>query len=442
LSSIFGSRYLRRYTDPWNLLAFSALTIVIIKPGELFGAGFQLSFAAAIFIMAGMNRMENILRKVKKKYIRNTIALAAVSFAATVGTAPILAYHFGGIPFGSVLWSMIGVPLTGFILLLSPIFIGASFASSLPASILGNALWICLKAFILLVKFSADINFYLWTPDFTFLRVALVYIPLLLFMSGKRHWIWTGLLTANIFIWMSVLKPPSCRLTFLDVGQGNAAVIETPSGKCYLTDAGRSGKNVNSGDHTIIPYLERRGIEEIEVLFLSHNDNDHTGGVDALIRGMKVKQVIVGEGSVFTLDTPLTFKSAGNWMKTDGLLFLFFNPLCLVKDDNDESLVIKVIYQHESLLFPGDITEKRESRLLRFDGLLNSDILLVPHHGSRYSGSREFLDAVSPEYSIISCGKDNEQKTKSAINDIKIFIIFPFDYLRYNILIVLEYFSV
>ena len=407
LTVIFGSRYIRRYTDPWNLLAFSALVIVLFRPGELSGAGFQLSYAAAGFIMAGANRLEIVIRKFRRSYMRNAIALLGVSFAATMGTAPLLAYHFGGIPFASIIGSLIGVPLTGLILLLFPIFIIVSCISEITAYLMGNSLWFCLRALIEAVNSSADLNLYINTPGFTGWQVILVFIPSVLFIIGKRQWLWTALMSANIFVWMSILEPPVCTVTFLDVGQGNAAVVETPSGQFWLIDAGMRWGNRNSGDDTILPFFQKRGISEIEYLFLSHNDIDHTGGVDAVVSRIKVSNAIVGEGSIFPYTFLMLEKRAGEWMKKSGLLLAFYNPGHSSNDDNDESLVFGLNYGDSSVLFTGDISQRKEAELSVYSDLMKSDILQVPHHGSAYSSSMGFLEWVNPIYAAISCGKDN-----------------------------------
>lgn len=413
ISFLFGSRYLNRYVDPWNLLALSALAIVLVKPGELFSVGFQLSFAAAGFILALAGRLYDGIRVLlptlnRSPVLRYSTGLLAASLAASLGTAPFLAYHFGGIPLASIPASLIGVPLTGGLLMVFPLFLAAAAMHSIPAAIVGSALWGGVKLMKSLVRLSAESGLYLPTPDFTGWELLILEIPLLLLILGKRQWLWAGLLTANVFLWKNALEPHKCRVTFLDVGQGNAAVIELPGNNCLMVDAGPAHGRFNTGERVVVPFLEQRGTNRIERMILTHPDRDHIGGAESIHSRFPVDKVLVSPvhpDDIARFDVYPRY--AGDWLKIGGALLMFFNPVNQTGDDNEESLVISLIFQGRRVLFTGDISSRRERELAIFSDMLESDILSVSHHGSKRSSSDDFLKAVSPRWAVISCGRAN-----------------------------------
>lgn len=408
---LFGSRYLNRYLDRWNLLALSALIILLINPAELFSPGFHLSYAAVVFILAALDHWGESLASVLKpagRMIKYSAGLLAASIAATLGSAPFLAYHFGGVPLASIPAGLIGIPLTGVILAVFPLFYLTALVYSSLAAILGNALWAGASFLTALVEISAASGLYIHTLDFSIFHLTLLIIPLLLLVLRRRQWLWAALLTASILVWESVLEPAECRIVFLDVGQGNSAVVELPDGKCLLIDAGPADFRFNAGEKIVAPYLRRRGIDEIDHLILSHPDKDHTGGAGSITEEFDISALdITSAGPFLNGEWATLERRAGNWLKIGGALLLFFNPISSSDDDNEMSIVFALLYGESKVIFPGDIPAKIERKLTAYDDLLKADILLVPHHGSRQSSSTEFLNTVSPRWAVVSSGKRN-----------------------------------
>lgn len=412
-SVFFLSRYFKRYIDPWNLLALSAIIIVLIEPAETVNAGFQLTYAAVAAILALASKwFDFVLEKFpvlrRRKILHYFISLSLASFAATLATAPLLAFHFGGIPLISILGSAIGVPLIALVLILAPLFLLGTIILPPAASLLANSIWLCLFILEYVVKIAAGAGLYYHTPNFGILELILLEITLFLIILSKRQWLWIGFLTANIFIWRGLLEPVKCRLTFFDVGQGNSALIELPFERNILIDTGPGFKNYNTGERIILLHLKRRGIENLDYIILSHDDKDHTAGTEAIMNNIMVDTVLVSEYHNFSSkNAEVQTVSRGDWKKIGGALMVFLNPSVDCGDDNDNSIVLALIFSGSKILFTGDISSHLENELLIGNRLIDSDLLLVSHHGSAYSSTTVFLGAVSPDYSVISAGKDN-----------------------------------
>jgi|GEM_PF-1580822 len=412
ITLFIGSRYLGRWVDIWNLLAFSALIIVLYEPAELFSPGFQLTYAAVGFIIAGSRfwRSEEgkFAKKIRRWYLGKVLidGLSAAFFAA-LGTAPLLAYHFGGIPLSTIPSSIIAVPLVDLTLSVFPLFYIFSFFSEQLTVILSNFLWGCLKVFEWIVEIFSTGWQYLSTPDFDLFTFIAVYCTIVLMLMRKRIWLPAALILLNLLVWRQAFREPPAEITFFDVGQGVCAVATIPPDMTIMVDTGPASRKFNPMEKSVIPYLRQQGISDIDYLILSHNDTDHTGGAEYLLENFQVRQVILGGGfSEFSFPAPVKSNRAGDWLKAGEALLLFFNPFGQ-SEDNEASLVLKLIYGESEIIFPGDINIKTEKQLLHYQELLDADILLTAHHGSKYSSDSNFLKLVTPEWAVISCGRNN-----------------------------------
>lgn len=225
---------------------------------------------------------------------------------------------------------------------------------------------------------------------------------------------------AAVFVWVAVWqgRPGPLKVSFLDVGQGDALLIETPTHKRLLLDGGPN-KGVLSEIGKILPF----GARTIEVVMESHPDKDHIEGLPEVINRYKVGVFIEpGVESDNMIDdlihTLVATKEIPNILARRGmvlnfgdgvkLLILFPNQDVSTWETNDASIVAKLVYGETSFLLTGDSPIKAENILLKFDPtLLDSDVLKAGHHGSRTSSSASYVAAVSPSYAVISAGKGN-----------------------------------
>ncbi len=210
-------------------------------------------------------------------------------------------------------------------------------------------------------------------------------------------------------------KPLS--LIFLDVGQGNATLLQTPKGN-ILVDCGPE-----NAQETLCRKLQARGIRSIKAIILTHPDEDHIGGADLILERFSVEQVLYN-GATEENESFLRFQKTAKQQnipmealdRDDEVLFgaLKITVFCPIdrtaeQTGNQGSLVFRVEYQTVSALFMGDAEESVEEELLQTYGAsgLAATVLQVGHHGSATSSSPEFLAAVSPTYAVISCGAKN-----------------------------------
>ncbi len=205
-------------------------------------------------------------------------------------------------------------------------------------------------------------------------------------------------------------------VTFLNVGQGDSSFIEFPGGKCMLIDA-----SIKSQGEKICNHIAQKGYEKIDYLVATHPHSDHIGGMEDVLSAFEIGTVYMpdAEGtSDMYLDFLKTLKRLGTTVKkaTAGAEFNegdvkveFLSPLRDEYEDlNNYSAVVKITFGEKAFLFTGDAEELVETDLLESGTDLKADVLKVGHHGSSSSTSDAFLDAVSPGYAIISCGKDND----------------------------------
>ena len=203
---------------------------------------------------------------------------------------------------------------------------------------------------------------------------------------------------------------------FIDVGQADCSFIELPNGEEALIDAG----NVEDAQ-TIISYIEGLDVDDIEYMILTHPHEDHIGSAKEIIEAIEVKKVYVPDVSsdsklyentmlaIKNNNIPLEKSKPGQKiLDTFELSFEILAPISMYYSElNEYSIVTKLNYQDTSFLFTGDAESVSELEILRSGCYLDSDLLKVGHHGGRTSSSNDFLQAVTPEFSVISSGTDN-----------------------------------
>lgn len=215
---------------------------------------------------------------------------------------------------------------------------------------------------------------------------------------------------------------------YLDVGQGDAAVISFPDGAHYLIDGGNTWKSSDAGERHVVPYLKWAGIDRLDGIFLSHPNRDHYGGlasvmtaidVDTLYESMDSRRFISENEYMYVLSdlsVPRRLIDRGDVISSGTEKWKIYVLSPYIEDQNtveydeanDYSMVLLVVYGSTKFLFTGDIGSKTERLLVdRYGDLLNGAVLKVAHHGSKYSSSTEFIQTVNPKYSIISVGRFN-----------------------------------
>ena len=437
--------------DIWSTLIFSAFIILAIDPMAMESLSFQLTFLAVTGIIwltpyfqkifpdpSVMFKKNKILRK---SYFYLT-GIFSASLSAMIFLLPVIVNYFYRVSTVTVFSNLVIIPLLGFLILPAGMLaLMVLFVSPFLASLI-------LKAGVSGIHLMMSIMEYLSGLSWVSFRVPvpspfeiLLFYCLLFCIVYFRKWRWVKLGMAvmivltvtDISYWIyDAGFNKKLRVTFIDVGQGNSALIQLPGKKRMLIDGGGfRGGTFDTGKNVVAPFLFRKKILHIDYIVLTHPHPDHLNGLRFIASEFSplwfwcngdntdsdefkelMRIVESGDVDIFAPgDLPQSITVSGVRVET---LYPFNNmilPTANMNDNrsvNNRSLVLRMTYKGKSILFPGDIEGETENRLVEKYGRdLKSDVLLVPHHGSKYSSTTAFLRMVSPEICIISARKGN-----------------------------------
>lgn len=427
---VMTGRVLFRLHDRRNEIAIAAFLILLIQPLYLFHIGFQLSFITVIGLCLAAERMEQKRKKDRTPldWVKESIFF---SFYASLWSYPLVAYHFYAISTVGILANLVILPLSGLLLgfgILSAV-LGLFY---LPAGIFAaGSAYVILQIYEITCTVLLKLPFsYLLVGQPTQLTVLLCYGLLLFYLKwGERKGSWKAAMVFCVALLCTVFENTWFRkentVAFLDVGQGDAAVISTYDEKTYLVDGGgQYGKALgeNTGATVLLPYLEYLGVSKLDGIFLSHPDTDHMTGILEVLEEIpteglyfsaypfaETEELILLKETVAQKRVPLYTIKAGDG-SADGAwecLYPFAETAFLDGDDNHGSAVLRYTYGGTTVLFTGDIANTDEAILLGEKSNLSADVLKVSHHGSNHSSSEAFLTVVDAEEAVISCGENN-----------------------------------
>lgn len=394
-----------------QVLALALLTVVILDPWAVVSAGFWLSFGAvAVLAYAFSGRIAQ----------SGWFKTAAYSqWVVTLGMLPLLLFMFHQASIISPIANAFAIPLISFVV--TPLALIGSF---LPVDALLQLAHAALEVCMRILGWLNHAPNAVWqqhAPPVWTLVPAVFGVLWLLLPSGfpLRYIGFVGLLPMLIMLPAGV-SDGEMKVAILDVGQGLSVVVKTAQ-HAMLYDAGpKSSAQSDAAKRVILPYLQGEGISKLDLLMLSHDDIDHTGGSETLLTNFSVSTI----SSSFEFASPNfnTKSSHGlceagqNWV-WDGVRFEVLHPASLSPEaaDNNRSCVLRVSAKTGSVLLSGDIEKEAEQQILEnmsADSVLASkksasiktDVLVAPHHGSKTSSGVEFVAAVAPKLTVFTNG--------------------------------------
>lgn len=444
----------RKTKSPSTLLGAAALMILVLDPLQLFTISFQLSFCAVagiLFVLPALNRYILPGNPSPKKLrilhtpLRWLTAMILVSLVAILVTAPLSILSFHRIaPVGIIANIAVEPLLCLWTLPLGIVSIPASYFSPEIAEWLLKLGTFGIDGAVLLVKFFSSLPYAtIWLASPPTILIFIYYFGLVAIFLPINHSIKSLFISCLLFLASALcMFIPSLPITtklrgdtqlsqvsFLDVGQGSATLFQLKSGEKILVDGGGSSfSKVTVGERVIGPYLWQYGIKRLDMLIITHPDSDHYNGLQFVIEHFRPKTIWTRSFEEVAEDFNSLLKSAqagGAKLDVptagDKLNFGSDSIECLYnfsqsqktvafntkRDQENAGIIFKACLSKECILLPGDIDTEAEKHLTNLSLNLRSTTLLAAHHGSKNSNSVEFLDAIAPDYLIVSAGRNN-----------------------------------
>lgn len=443
LTAYGASTWFRREIDPVSALALACFFLLLIQPTLIYQTGFILSAVGVLGIVAFYPLMKEVFPLPHGTRVSGWVSpvehLLAdgvrVTIAVSFLVVPLQFYYFHQVNMLSPIGNVLGAFLAGPVVVGSLFAIGASLFSLPLANILGAATALLARGLMAVIEIIGDQNWAIVRiPQFPHVAVFGYYVILFSgyyfvrrdspeFIPKARARLTLHCLGAFLVLLVAAAWHKADRrlkIWFLDVGQGDSALVQLPTGQSILVDAGNSLPDV--GRMVVIPHLQALGCYPLDYLVVTHLDSDHSGGVPAILEEWQIGTLVVGN-NITALDhlmtnsgSPKTFPRvvrvcAGyKTLVSRALEMEVLNPDCSttagLASENDDSLVFSVKYKGFSVLMTGDAEKGAESAMLRL-GISRCDVLKVAHHGSASSTSDEFLHMTSPQIAVISCERKN-----------------------------------
>lgn len=409
-----------------RVLAIALIVVVLLDPWAVIAPGFWLSFGAvALIAYVTVNRLKTT------HWFKTAIN---TQWAITLGLLPPLIFMFGQTSIVSPLANAFAIPIIS--LLVVPL---AIFGSLLNLDFVLQASHFILEICMYGLNYLANLPTWqkAYPPMWALLVAMFGMLWLLLPRGFPQRWLGIILLLPLFFVEVEKPNIGEMRVAVLDVGQGLAVVIQTKN-HTLLYDAGsRYSAQSDAGSKIVVPYLRGEGVKKLDGFIVSHDDIDHSGGAASVLAQVPVSWLASSFDLVSDKRPKKTLKCfAGQHWAWDNVSFEVLHPSLESYEnaeikDNNRSCVIKVTSQFGSILLTGDIEKEAEKALLEHalqanihkasgDAILEnnllksaglqSDALIVPHHGSKTSSTVDFVQAVGAKYSVFTVGYLNRFK--------------------------------
>ena len=419
LGDILGRTY-----DMASAMALAAILILIRNPLQARQAGFLLSFGAIL----GICMVYPILQSVFEPK-RNVFKTILFSMSISLVTYPLTVHFFYEYPLYSILLNFIVIPCMPVVMGCGAAAMIAGSASIAVGKIIGIPAQLILSFYEGLSKWTIKLPYAVirlgceetWqlVGYYFFLVVSIT-----LLWYGRKKWCGLILPLAIVIVTLRFRSP--VEFSALDVGQGDGLFLRSPKGTICLIDAGSTSEK-NIGEYRILPYLKYEGVTVLDYVILTHLDEDHMSGVRELLelqdtfKGIKIRQILFPEIAnpdekyleIWNLakekNVTVGTIGAGDKIKEENFEISCIYPIKgrRTEDKNNSSTVLQVSYQDFSMLLSGDLGFDGEEELLQMGALRDVDVWKVSHHGSKYSGSENFLQSINPQLSLISVGRNS-----------------------------------
>lgn len=400
IAVVVAARLWRRPVRVADALALAMMAILLFDPLSLLAAGFWLSFAGVAWLVWCLPQQSSLWR-----------GFLSAQGVATLGLLPLTVILFGQAslagPFANLLaipwWSLVVVPLSLVGTALEALKAGWGDWAWQAASWCFDLSW---PVFIWL----ADSRFSLWwLPESRWFAVPLALVGAFWLLLPRGV---PGKALAAL-LWLPLLWPDrelprqgEVELVMADVGQGLAVLVRTAN-HALLYDAGPAVRDgFDAGERAVVPALRALGVPRLDRVVISHGDQDHAGGLNAVLRVMLAGEVLAPAGSPTPADAPCESGRSWQW---DGVRFRFLHPSPHFPYlRNEASCVLRVESRYGAVLLTGDIGEVIERELVRRDPPgTRAQVVLAPHHGSAGSSDPAFVTASGARLVLFSSGHGN-----------------------------------
>ena len=395
----------RRARSSSSLLSVALITVLVLDPLAVNSASFWLSFGAVfliVYLSAGrIGRERSVFKKQR------------IHFILAIGLAPLLLLFFQQFSIIAPLANLVAIPLVGLVvvpaILLAILLLYVVPGLSRIAFDLASE---CLDGLILFLNLLSKFPLADWAsaaPDSWVVFLAMIGVFVLFAPAGfPARWLACLLLLPIIFVRQPVIEKGEFKVTLLDVGQGLSVAVQTADHLLVFDTGSRFGKRFDLGEMVVVPYVRSLGLSKIDKLVISHGDLDHRGGAQAIVKRLNVGELLTSAPEKFNWTEAGRCEQGQKW-QWNAVSFHFLNPAPGgYRSENNRSCVLLVSSLAGSVLLTGDIEKETEKRLVeQYGNYLKSDVLIVPHHGSKSSSSAIFVDAVKPVYALFPLGYRN-----------------------------------
>lgn len=442
-----GARLLGRSYDLLSALAFAGILMLLDNPDLILDGGCRLSFCAVIGVGWYVSEKNKIFRSIGEKEKRKNRGKGGKGSSAGamleniragwylwLFTLPVMLDTFYQVSVVGLLWNLVAIPLLPVIIASGGLEVVLAGWNIFLGSLAGSPAYGMLQLYQEIGNISEKLPVGMWTPGqpskpviagYYLVIFLLVLVEKQLIKREKRWKIFPGMELCSMLLLLLLMAHPwqqREKITFLDVGQGDASLLQS-GGQTLLLDGGSTSQK-NVGTYVILPYIKQQGISCLEAVVLTHTDQDHINGVtEVLEEGKKgwltVKNLMYPywmEGTEQGKQLKKLAEEAGASCRKiragDRLtigkaeaVVLYPKEQEKIAEPNAGSLVLFWKWEGVRAMFTGDLPEEKERELLQ--NLPACEILQVGHHGSATSTCREFLEQVQPSLAVISCAMKN-----------------------------------